>query len=704
MTAATAHARSAERSPGGDVITHPAAALDAALRSAIARAFGEQFRGVDPLISPSRNVEFGDFQANVAMSLAKQLGQKPRDVAAKIVAAADLGAIAEAPDIAGPGFINIRLKNEVLGRFLEALDADPRHGVPIQADPVPVVIDYSSPNVAKEMHVGHLRSTIIGDTFARVLSFLYGPSHAERVIRQNHLGDWGTQFGRVMLGLWYEAVAMATGELGLLNGWIERAKLVPKKRSGETAQQAHDRDSAERKLLDEIVPWHIQHYLKDREGKTYFEPYLGQRFPDLVRLQTLYTFAASITEFDSAASYKIVTRDHGDTPLSKLPSLFATFVQRRDEQEEMAWRKSRETTLSACREIYSMLNITLTDAHIRGESEYQNQLQSVVDALLSAGIAEVNDGAVCVFVPGFADPEGKPTPMIIQKSDGGFGYATTDLAAIRYRVQKLKAERIIYVVDARQRDHFRAVFEVARMAGWDKTTEDRPAELKHVPFGAVLGEDRKPLKTRSGENVTLKSLLDEAVERGTAEVRKRADDPNAPTHGLSDAEIRDIGRVVGIGAVKYADLSNDLVRDYVFNLDRMVMFEGNTGPYMQYAHARICSIFAKAGGAGGAGEATAVATKEAKLLINEPAEKQLALALLRFGDVVQDVARSLEPHRLCTYLFELANTFNAFYQNCPVLIAEAPELRGSRLRLCDLTRRVLADGLDLLGIEAPRRM
>jgi arginyl-tRNA synthetase len=303
-----------------------------------------------------------------------------------------------------------------------------------------------------------------------------------------------------------------------------------------------------------------------------------------------------------------------------------------------------------------------------------------------------------VFLPEYADQSSKPAVVIIKKSDGGFNYATTDLAAIRYRVQELNAERVIYVVDARQRDHFRNVFAIARKAGWDVAPNGHHAELKHVAFGAVLGEDKKPLKTRSGENVTLKSLLDEAVARGTQEVRQRAAQPESPTHGLSDEEILATGRAVGIGAVKYADLSNDLIRDYVFNLDRMVAFEGNTGPYMQYAHARICSIFAKAG------EAATAAAKAAAFIVREPAEKQLALVLLRYGDVVRDVARSLEPHRLCTYLFELANMFNTFYQQCPVLIAENPAVRASRLRLCDLTRRVLADGLDLLGIESPRRM
>jgi arginyl-tRNA synthetase len=290
-------------------------------------------------------------------------------------------------------------------------------------------------------------------------------------------------------------------------------------------------------------------------------------------------------------------------------------------------------------------------------------------------------------------------PLIIEKSDGGYLYSTTDLAAIGFRVQELGASRVIYVVDARQRDHFRDVFDAARLIGWDRLPDGRKAELVHIPFGSVLGADRKPLKTRSGENVSLSSLLQEAIDRGTQEVRKRADDPGAPTHGLSDDELAGIGRMVGIGAVKYADLSSDLVRDYVFNLDRMIVFEGNTGPYLQYAHARVCSIFAKADL-----DPDEPDLAGAEITVAEPAESRLAQMLLRYPTVVADVARTLEPHRLCTYLHELANAYSAFYETCPVLKADEQTTRRSRLHLCRLVRRVLADGLELLGIDAPRRM
>ena len=354
------------------------------------------------------------------------------------------------------------------------------------------------------------------------------------------------------------------------------------------------------------------------------------------------------------------------------------------------WHKLIDCTMRSVYQALEMLNVHLSEDSNRGESFYRDRLAGVVDAFVRSGLAKEDKGAI--VVP-FTDRE---RPLLIRKSDGGYLYSTTDLAAVRYRVQELGADRVVYVVDARQRDHFKDVFDAARLIGWTKLPDSTDAEVRHIGFGMVLGEDKTPLKTRSGENVTLKSLLDEAIARGTAEVLKRAEDPLAPTHGLPRSELQAIGRAVGIGAVKYADLTNDLVRDYIFSLDRMIAFEGNTGPYIQYAHARICSIFAKAGIGMGAARG--------ELRVSEPAERTLALALLRYGGVVHDVARSLEPHRLCTYLFDLANTFSAFYQECPVLKAEDAATRDSRLRLCDLARRVLADGLNLLGIEAPQRM
>lgn len=593
----------------------PVAHLDRILRAAIISAFGDQFTHIDPAIRASQNPQFGDYQANMAMGLAKQFGQKPRDVAMKIVeaAGAELAGIAEPLEVAGPGFINIRLKPDALGRLLHAMD---NQSLGVQPDPDQhiVAIDLCGVNVAKQMHVGHLRSTIIGDSLARVME-----RRGRKVFRENHLGDWGLP------------IAMVLHQL--------REKKVD---------------------LDAI---------------------------GLDDLDRAYREAQHTGEHDSAAL------EAAKRTLIKL--------QQNDPELIRDWHKIIDITLQALYEAIELLNVKLGPENNRGESFYRDRLPGVVEEFLRTRMAREDQGAI--IVP-FADRE---RPLLIRKSDGGFLYSTTDLAAIRYRVQELGADRVIYVVDARQRDHFRDVFDAARLIGWDTTLDGSRSELKHVGFGAVLGENKKPLKTRSGENVTLKALLSEAVERGVAEVRQRAADPGAPTHGLPEAELENIGKAVGIGAVKYADLSNDLVRDYVFNFDRMIAFEGNTGPYMQYAHARVCSIFAKSRGTQAQRHEGTEEDKSpgaSAFHIDQPSERRLALMLLRYGGVVADVGRSLEPHRLCTYLYELADVFNTFYQECPVLKAEDERLRRSRLRLCDVTRRVLADGLDLLGIEAPQRM
>jgi arginyl-tRNA synthetase len=487
--------------------------------------------------------------------------------------------------------------------MLQAMEG-PDLGVARVPRPGTVIVDMCSVNVAKRMHVGHLRSTIIGDALARVLE-----RQGMDVRRENHLGDWGLP------------IAMVLDEL---------------------RRRGVDLDALSLEELDRAY--------RDAQAAAQDDDEAGERArTTLIRLQ------------------------QGEADLVR------------------DWHKLVECTLRALHEALDILGVRLGPENNRGESFYRDRLSSVVDALVRAGVAREDQGALVVPFPD------RERPMLIRKSDGGFLYATTDMAAVQFRVRELGAERIIYVVDARQRDHFKDLFDAARLAGWDRRADGGPVDLVHVAFGAVLGPDRRPLKTRSGENITLKALLEEAVQRGTTEVMQRAADPAGPTHGLGESELRAIGRAVGIGAVKYADLSNDLVRDYLFDFERLISFEGNTGPYIQYAHARICSIFAKAG-------EDAAAGPRAGLLIAEPAEKQLALLLLRYGTVVADVARTLEPHRLCGYLYELANAFSAFYEACPVLRAEDEALRRSRLRLSDLTRRVLADGLGLLGIAVPRRM
>ncbi len=581
----------------------PAAILDSALRGAIVSVLGEEFRDAEPVVRASQNPEFGDYQADGAMALARRTGLNPRDLADRIARAAApaVADIAEPPQVAGPGFINLRLKTPALAQMLAAMDT-PALDVGPDPDTRPVAIDLCGVNIAKQMHVGHLRSTIIGDALARVIE-----RRGRTVHRQNHLGDWGLTIAMVL----HELRASATD-------------------------------------LDAI---------------------------DLAGLDAAYRRASAAGEETDAAKETLIRLQGGDASL------------RRD------WQKIIDVTMRAVYESFEMLGVRLGPEHNRPESFYRDRLAGVVDAFLAAGLAEEHEGAVVVR---FRD---RKRPLIIRKSDGGYLYATTDLAAVRHRVQDLGAARVIYVVDARQRDHFRDVFDAARLIGWDRLPDGTQAELIHVPFGSVLGADRKPLKTRSGENVPLTALLSQAVERATAEVRQRAAMSEAPTRGLGNADLAAIGRAVGIGAIKYADLCNDLVRDYIFNLDRMIAFEGNTGPYLQYAHARVCSIFAKAGM-----REDAPALDAAAFGLSEPQERRLALLILRYPGVVRDVARSLEPHRLCTHLHDLADAYSAFYESCPVLRAEPESLKRSRLRLCRLVKRVLADGLDLLGIEAPPRM
>jgi arginyl-tRNA synthetase len=367
-------------------------------------------------------------------------------------------------------------------------------------------------------------------------------------------------------------------------------------------------------------------------------------------------------------------------------------LQSGDAQLVAEWQKIIDCTMREVFETADTLGVHLTNEHSRGESFFREKLGTTVEAFVKAGLGTEDDGAIVVRYPD------RERPMLIRKRDGGFLYATTDLSACHFRVQDLKSDRVIYVVDARQRDHFKDVFDAVRMIGWTKLPDGTEAELIHVPFGSVLGADKKPLKTRSGENFTLKALLDEAIERGTREVRARSTDPNAPTAGMSDADLAAIGRAVGIAAVKYADLGSDVTRDYVFDLDRMVSFEGDTGPYLQYAHARIAGILGKAL------DAAAHAPPRPTITVAEPAERQLALALLRYPQVVRDVAQHLDPSRLCAYLHGLATTYNGFYQQCPVLKCEDAALRASRLRLCAISKHVMKDGLGLLGITAPERM
>ena len=580
----------------------PVLALAPRFDAAIAAAFGDEYAGTDPVIHASKQ-DGVDYQANAAMALAKRLGQPPRDVAGAIVEHADLEGIADKVQIGGPGFINITLDNAFLGRQLSEAAQDRRLGVAPVEHPETVVVDYSSPNVAREMHIGHLRSTVIGDAIARVLEWQW-----HKVVRQNHLGDWGTQFGMLI-------------EFLIETGW-ER--------------------SADHRIGD----------LNDLYKNA------NERF-------------AADADFADRARQRVVSLQSGD------------------ETTLAVWRDLVEESERHFEVIYEKLGVTLTHDDVCAESFYNPRLDDVASALEAQGLAVIDDGALCVFLPEFTGRDGTPLPIIVRKQDGGYGYAATDLAAIRYRTTDLGAHRIIYVVDARQSQHFAMVFSAAKEAGWLRTEDGIRAE--HVAFGTILGADGKPFRTRTGDTVKLVDLLDEAIERAAAAVKEKNPD-------LSADEQAEVARMIGIGAVKYADLSSDRIKDYVFDWDRMLSFDGNTAPYLQYAHARIRSIFRRAAEEGHTYNAGVVVN------LNEAAERELALRLLSFAGVVDATAASLQPHRMATYLFDVAQAFTDFYEKCPVLRAETASDRQSRLVLCDLTARTLETGLSLLGIDAPERM
>lgn len=566
--------------------------LDSRVCAALAAAGCD---GAPAVIQVSGRPEYGDYQANGVMGAAKARKMNPRQLAAEVVAKLDLADIASKIEIAGPGFINITLAPVYLAGQVQQALANSRLGMPSRAAQR-VVVDYSSPNLAKEMHVGHLRSTIIGDALARVLRFL-----GHEVIAQNHVGDWGTQFGMLTAFL-IEAEQGGDAQLALtdLEDFYRRAK---------------------------------------------------QRFDEDV------AFAARAREY-------VVKLQGGDAQVNAL------------------WQKFLDVSLHHCEAVYEKLGVGLKREDVRGESAYNPDLAIVVKDLQAKGLAVESDGAQVVFLEEFKSKEGQAQAYIVQKQDGGYLYATTDLAAVRYRVAALKADRVLYVVDARQSLHFQQMFCLSRKAGY----APQSLSLEHVGFGVMLGEDGKPFKTRSGGTVKLAELLDEAEHRAYALVSEKNPE-------MAEAERRVIGRAVGIGAVKYADLSKNRNSDYVFSWDSMLSFEGNTAPYLQYAYTRIASVFRRAEGFDAG----------APVVLNDEAERQLALALARFSDALQSVARETMPHFLCAYLYELAGQFMRFYEACPVLKSEGA-VRASRLRLCELTARTLKTGLGLLGIDVLEQM
>jgi arginyl-tRNA synthetase len=562
-------------------------------------------------LTPATDARFGDYQTNAALVLGKQRGEKPRDVAEKILAHLDVRDISETPTVAGAGFINFTLRPESVAKMAAEILADERLGVARSTSPRKIVVDFGSPNVAKPMHVGHIRSTVLGDALARIATFL-----GHEVIRDNHIGDWGTQFGL------------------LIYAW----KHFPSLRTEEDLQ-------------------------RDPMGV----------------LQRLYKLAnarargdADVQELGTTAERRHAARHKArEEARSELVKL-----QRGDAENLEIWKKCVDLSWRDFEQIYALLDIHYD---IRcGESFYNDRLPGVVERLLKNGIAEVSEDAVCVFFRDTSELADKP--VIVRKKDGGFNYATTDVATVDYRIKDLKADTIWYVVGAPQTLHFKQIFEIARREGYT-------AEFRHITFGSILGEDRKLMKTRSGENVPLRDLLDEAIARARKIVEEKNPD-------LSDADKIDIARKIGVGAVKYYDLSQYRMTDYVFSWDRMLSLHGNTAPYLQNAYVRIRSIFRKAG---------VDVPKIDNFILKEAAEINLAKRLVQFAEVVPQVLTDFRPNILANYLFELANSFHTFYEACPVLKSEEA-IRSSRLALSELAARVLQRGLDLLGIKAPEKM
>ena len=551
----------------------------------------------DPAVRPS---DRADAQINGALALAKKIGSNPREIAQRVVDSGVLDGVAGDLEVAGPGFINVTFSPAFLAAQLGDIAADDRLGVPPAADVKTVIVDYSAPNVAKEMHVGHLRTTLIGDALVRMFDLL-----GHHVIRENHIGDWGTPFGMLiehLVDLGEERAAEHLS-LGDLDGFYKEAR-----RSFEVSEEFQDR-----------------------------------------------------------ARRRVVLLQGGDPDTRRL------------------WSMLVELSTQHFNTVYEMLGVRLTDDDLVGESAYQPLMPGVIERLRTAGLLEESDGADVVFPPGFTNRDGDPLPLIVQKGAGGFNYATSDLACVIDRVERLDADLIVYVVGAPQQQHFQMVFAVAGMAGWLAP----PRDAVHVAFGNVLGTDRKMLKSRTGESMKFVELLDEALERAGVAV----DDKNP---NLTAVEREYVVRAIGIGAVKYAELSTDRVKDYVFDWDRMLSFDGNTGPYLQYAHARICSIFRRA-------DVDRSSVRSTSIAVDAPQERELALRLLAYPTAIESTLDTFSPHKLCTYVYDLASDFTAFYEHCPVLKADEP-VRSSRLALADLTARTLAHSLGLLGIDAPEQM
>jgi arginyl-tRNA synthetase len=631
------------------------------------------------MIRPSGDPKFGDYQANFAMPLGKRLSRPPRDVAAEVVAKLKVDDFCDPPEVAGPGFINLRVKDAWLAEQAQRAMQSERLNVEPVAAPRTYVLDYSSPNVAKSMHVGHIRSTVIGDSLKRTLKFL-----GHRVISDNHIGDWGTQFGMIIYGYKHfrdEAAYQAdpVTELGRLYRLV--SKLVSHIESKQSLPAAREQ------------------LVKQTAEVTRQAAAVAAQSADKTAAKSLRRAEGNLKELAAALAAReaAIAEIDSDPELSKLVAAHPTIdravlaetakLHHGDAENLRLWHEFLPPCLVSVERIYRRLDVTFDET--LGESFYHDRLAGVVDEMVERGIARESDGAICVFL------DDQPAPLVIRKQDGAFLYGTTDLATIQYRVETWQPDAILYVVDHRQSLHFEQLFSAARKWGYDHL------ELVHISFGTVLGDDGKPFKTRSGDTVGLEGLLDEAVRRarevGTANEDSAASGDKSAARGAATAE--SVAERIGIGALKYADLAANRTSDYTFSYDRMLAMNGNTATYMQYAYARVSSIFAK-----GDVDIESLRTSGAAIALAHPAERALAIGLLQFSEALDSTVAEYRPHLLTAYLFEVANRYSTFFEQCPVLKAPDEATRNSRLLICDLTARTLRQGLELLGIQVVEKM
>ena len=627
---------------------------------------GAQYAG---MIRPAQDPKFGDYQANCAMPLGKKLGQPPRDIAARLVEQIDLGGMFVEPEVAGPGFINLKIDDAWLQTAVNGLINDDRLGVTPTPRPEKFVVDFSSPNVAKPMHVGHLRSTVLGDALCRILRFL-----GHGVVSDNHIGDWGTQFGMIIYGYKHflnqdafasDPVAELARQYRLVNQLSDfhaTAKSLPDNKT--KLEELQQRLQTEESAADP----------NDKKAKKALKKLRAQ--VEAAR-KTVGSSEKTIAEI--TPELKELAQAHPDIAVDARAE--TAKLHAGDADNKLLWDQFLPLCLDAIQGMYDRLDISFDET--LGESFYNPMLADVVDDLSAKGLASESEGAVCVFA------EGNNAPFIVKKSDGAYTYATTDLATIQHRVEKMSAQHMLYVVDARQSEHFNLLFDTARRWGYDS------AEFKHVSFGTILGPDKKPYKTRSGVTVGLEGLLNEAISRA----RVIVDANDEERQQLDEADRARVATAVGIGGIKYADLHHNRDSDYEFSWEKMLATSGDTATYMQYAHARICGIFRR-----GNIDRIKLRSDAAEIQLGEPAERALALQIIRFGEALDEVIVDYRPNVLTSYLFETANRFSSFYDSCEVLKETDEAIRNSRLLLCDLTARIISHGLSLLGIDSPEMM